>query len=230
MNVGGAPVDLQGRAGELRAWSIGRERPPTPWRAACSRRQRHPVAAGRAGAHRLRPGVRTACGESCRTPAASLWCRPSPALGPPTGTCTPGAPSWGSPGNDEGPHRPGRWLDAIALQVTDLVRAMDADCPLSHHRPAGGRRRLRQRHHDADSGGPAAHPRGPPAQVETTAFGAAALGRTLRRSVERSGGALLPPPQPARLSPPEAGGGLPGAVPPVAAGGGASLRWAENDA
>ena len=53
-------------------------------------------------------------------------------------------------------------LDAIALQVTDLVRAMndDAPCPITTLRVDGGR--LCQRHHDADSGGPAAPARGPP--------------------------------------------------------------------
>ena len=64
-------------------------------------------------------------------------------------------------------------LDAIAFQVTDLVRAMDASCPLTVLRVDGGASVsdiLMQTQADL-----LRLPVDRPAQVETTAFGAAAL-------------------------------------------------------
>ena len=110
-------------------------------------------------------------------------------------------------------------LDAIAFQVTDLVQAMNADapCPITTLRVDGGASVsdiMMQTQADL-----LRLPVDRPAQVETTAFGAAALAG-LAAGVWQSGGSGCPAPQPARISAPAAPGRLRGPVPPVAPGSG----------
>lgn len=115
---------------------------------------------------------------------------------------------------------PGAVLDAIAFQVTDLVQAMNADapCPITTLRVDGGASVsdiMMQTQADL-----LRLPVDRPAQVETTAFGAAALAGLGGRSVGQSEEVAGPAPQPARISAPAAPGRLRGPVPPVAPGSG----------
>jgi glycerol kinase len=112
--------------------------------------------------------------RACRTAAACIWCPPSRGWARRTGTCTPGAPSWADPGQHRA-HIARAVLDSIAYQVTDLMNAMreDAARPITTLRVDGGASVsdiLLQTQADL-----LRTPVDRPAQVETTAFGAAAL-------------------------------------------------------
>ena len=81
-------------------------------------------------------------------------------------------------------------LEAIALQIVELVRAMEADAGRPLTRAAGRRRRRGQQPADADPGRPARAWRWcGPACVESTALGAAPPGRAGDRVLHRSGAA-----------------------------------------
>ena len=75
-----------------------------------------------------------------RTPAGYTWCPPLPGLGAPTGTCTPGAPLWASPGGTKREHIIRARQESIAYQVADLVEAMEKDTglPLRQLKADGG--------------------------------------------------------------------------------------------
>ena len=79
-------------------------------------------------------------------------------------------------GTHQGPHCPGGAGRASPIQVTDLVQAMNGRRPVPHHRTAGGRRCLASATFMMQTQADLLRlPVDRPAQVETTAFGAAAL-------------------------------------------------------
>ena len=112
-------------------------------------------------------------------------------------------------------------LDAIALQVTDLVRAMNADapCPIPTLRVDGGASVsdiLMQIQADL-----LRHPRGPARPGGDHGLRRGGPGGPRRGGLEGYRGAGKAPAEPARLHPPPERGGLRPGVPAVAAGRGA---------
>ena len=85
MNVGGEPVASQSGLVTSVAWSLGGETTYALEGSGC----------GMNWGSSPPPRSATGWRRACRTPEASTWCPPSPAWAPPTGTCTPVAPSWG---------------------------------------------------------------------------------------------------------------------------------------
>ena len=82
---------------------------------------------GRASGDHRRRRERGPGRARCRTPAASIWCRPSPASARPIGTRMRGAPFSASPATARSAHIVRAALESVCYQTADLLTAMRQD-------------------------------------------------------------------------------------------------------